>query len=205
MPYLNNIAVLDVETTGVNPERCAILSIGIVSYGEKLDEFYREYYPFDGAEVVEESMRVNGLDIDNIERGRVNDPENVVDDVRSFLKSNRCNVTAGQNPSFDRNFVNAYAERYGSDFRLPIWMLDMHSACMAYMLEKGIDIPRKPDGGLFLSADKIFEFAGLGAEPKPHNALNGARYEFEALCRIIYGKSVLPQFSDRPVPEELVK
>ena len=84
-------------------------------------------------------------------------------------------------------------------------MLDMHSVCMAYMLENGIKIPKKPDIGLFLSGDSILEFVRLGAEPKPHNALNGARYEFEALCRIIYGKNVLPQFSHYPVPERLVK
>jgi hypothetical protein len=51
----------------------------------------------------------------------------------------------------------------------------------------------------------VREFAGLGVESKPHNALNGARYEFEALCRIIYGKSVLPQFSSLPVPEALIR
>ena len=205
MAYLDGIAVLDIETSGLSPDRCAILSIGIVSYRERLNEFYREYYPFDGAEVVEESMKINGLDIDRIKRDPINDPKNAVEDVRAFLQNSGCNVTAGQNPSFDRNFVNAYAERYGIDFRLPIWMLDMHSVCMAYMLERGIDIPRKQSVGLFLSGDKILEFVGLGAEPKPHNALNGARYEFEALCRLIYGKSVLPQFSTLPLPKRLRK
>jgi hypothetical protein len=205
MVYLDNIAVLDIETTGLDPDRCAILSVGIVSYGERLDEFYREYYPFEGAWLDKEGMKINGLSIDKIGRDAVNDPKNVVDDVRSFLQKNKCNVTAGQNPSFDRGFVNAYAKRYGIDFRLPIWMLDMHSVCMAYMLENSIEVPKKPGTGLFLNGDSILEFAGLGAEPKPHNALNGARYEFEALCRIIYGKNALPQFSDHPIPERLVR
>ena len=49
MAYLDGIAVLDIETSGLSPDRCAILSIGIVSYRERLNEFYREYYPFDGA------------------------------------------------------------------------------------------------------------------------------------------------------------
>jgi hypothetical protein len=203
MGYLDGIAVLDVETTGLDPAKCAILSVGIVSYGGRLNEFYREYYPFNGAEIMEKGMEINGFELDKIGRDPVNDPRNVVEDVGTFLKANGCSVTAGQNPSFDRNFVNAYAERYGADFRLPIWMLDLHSVCIAYMLGKGIDIPRKPDVGLFLSGDAILEFVGLGAEPKPHNALNGARYEFEALCRLIYGKNVLPEFSDRPVPADM--
>lgn len=205
LAYLDGIAVLDIETSGLNPYKCAILSVGIVSYGERLNEFYREYYPFDGAEIVEASMKINGLDTGKLNTDPANNPEMVVDDVREFLNDNGCNVTAGQNPSFDRSFVNAYAERYDLAFRLPIWTLDMHSVCMAYMLENGIRVPRKPDTGLFLSGDSILEFVGLGREPKPHNALNGARYEFEALCRLIYGKNALPQFSNRPVPEELVR
>ncbi len=205
MVYLDNIAVLDIETTGLDSEKCAILSVGIVSYGEKLNEFYKEYYPFDGAEIMEASMEINGFDINKMNRDTVNDPKDVVEDIRSFLKTNKCNVTAGQNPSFDRGFVNKYAEKYGINFILPIWMLDMHSVCMAHMLENGIEIPKKPNIGLFLSGDTILNFVGLGTEPKPHNALNGARYEFEALCRMIYGKSVLPQFSDYPVPARLVR
>ncbi len=203
MGYLDNIAVMDIETTGLNPRKCAILSVGLVSYNGRLNEFYREYYPFDGAEVMEVGMKINGFDLNKMRRDPVNDPKNVVDDVKRFLKASRCNVTAGQNPSFDRDFVNAYAERYGADFRLPIWMLDMHSVCMSYMLENGIKIPRKSDGGLCLSSDSILKFVGLGAEPKPHNALNGAKYEFEALCRLIYGKNMLLEFSDCPVPSEL--
>ena len=173
---------------------------------DKLNEFYKEYDMFDGAEIKQEGM----LDAvyfhdDKKTKDPEKDPVNVVYDVQSFLTANKCNVIGGQNPSFDRDFVNAYAERYTLDFRIPIWMIDMHSVCMAYMLAKGIEVPRKPGIGLFLSGDAIHEFTGLGAEPKPHNALNGARYEFESLCRIIYGKSVLPQFKDRPVPKYLIK
>ncbi len=154
---------------------------------------------------MEAGMKINGFNLDKMRRDPVNDPKNVVEDVRLFLEANRCNVTAGQNPSFDRDCVNAYAERYRLDFRLPIWMLDMHSVCMGYMLKNGIKIPRSQDGGLYLSGDAILNFVGLGAEPKPHNALRGAKYEFEALCRLIYGKSVLPEFNGYPVPAELAK
>ena len=205
MVYLDNIAVLDMEMTGLDSQKCAILSVGIVSYTKKLNEFYREYYPFDDAEIVEAGMAINGFDLTKMEKNSINNPKNVVEDVKAFLMANNCNVIAGQNPSVDRSFINAYAERFGSDFRIPIWMLDMHSTCLAYMIGKNITVPRKPDGGLFLTGDSILEFTGLGSEPKPHNALNGARYEFEALCRIIYGESVLPQFKDCKMPNILLK
>jgi DNA polymerase III epsilon subunit-like protein len=206
MVYLDNIAVLDIETTGLDRRKCAVRSVGIVSYTDKLNEFYKEYDLFDGAEIKEEGMlEAVYFHDDKKAKDPAKNPINVVYDVQSFLTVNKCNVIGGQNPSFDRDFVNAYAERYTLDFRIPIWMIDMHSVCMAYMLANGIEVPRKPGIGLFLSGDAIHEFTGLGAEPKPHNALNGARYEFESLCRIIYGKSVLPQFKDRPVPKLFIR
>ena len=207
MGYLDNVAVLDIEATGLNWRKCAVRSIGLVScYKGKINEFYKEYDFFDGAEIKMEGMlEPEYFHDDKTDKDPSKDPRNVVYDVSAFLKANECNVTAGQNPSFDRGFVNAYAERYTMDFRIPIWMLDLHSVCMAYMLSKSIDVPRKSGVGLFLSGDAIHEFTGLGPEPKPHNALNGARYEFESFCRIIYGMNVLPQFKDKPVPEELAK
>lgn len=208
MPYLDNIAVLDVETTGLNRRKCAITGVGLVCYSNgQVHEFYREYYPFEGAEIKTEGMLEPEYFHDDItvKRNALSDPKDVSEDVKAFLTANNCNVTAGQNPSFDRDFINAYAERYGSDFRIPIWMMDMHSVCMAYMLEKNIEVPRKEGIGLFLSGDAIHEFTGIGAEPKPHIAINGARYEFESFCRIIYGKNVLSQFKDKPIPNELIK
>lgn len=205
MDYLRNIAVLDVETTGVNPERCAVLSVGMVTYRERPLEFYREYYPFDGAEVAEEALRINGFEPDKIARNPESDPKNVAGDVVSFMRKNGCNIISGENPSFDRDFVNAYAARYNAMFRLQRRTLDLQSVCISHMLSNGIDVPSKPDGSHDLVLDTILTFVGLGAEPRPHNALNGAKYEFEALCRLIYGKSVLAEFRDYEVPDTLLK
>jgi hypothetical protein len=48
-------------------------------------------------------------------------------------------------------------------------------------------------------------YAGIPPEPKPHKALNGARYEMEALSRLIYGKGVFEEFLRYEIPEYLGK
>ena len=202
MRYLDSIAVLDVEATGLDPMKGAILSVGMVAYSGRLSMFYKEYYPFEGAEISEESMRIHDLELDRLKKGPENDPRNVVADIKSFMQANGCIMIAGQNPGFDRSYVNAYAERYGSDFRLPFGMLDLHSFCLGRMLGNGIEPPKK-DGHSALGLDKVLSFVGLGQRQGPHNALDDAKLEFEALCRLIYGKSVLPEFGNRPVPAEL--
>jgi hypothetical protein len=51
---------------------------------------------------------------------------------------------------------------------------------------------------------KIF-FSLLGfldrIEPRPHNALNWAKYEAEAFSRYFYGKKLLPEFEKYDIPE----
>lgn len=204
MAYLDGVAVLDCETTGVNPLKCAVLSVGIVAFGERPTFFYREYYPFEGAQVEEMALRINGFDLSAMKREEENDPRNIPDDVESFMRANGCAIVAGENPSFDRDFVNAYAERYGKRFRLQRRTMDLNSVCLSHMFGSGMSMPRGPNGSYSFRLDDILSFAGLGTEPAPHNALTGAKYEFEALCRLIYGKSVLPEFSAAPVPEGLV-
>ncbi len=204
MRYLDGIAVLDVEATELDPVKGAILSVGMVAHNGQLNTFYREYYPFDGAVISEESMRIHGINPNRQERKPENDPKNVVADIRSFMQANGCIMIAGQNPGFDRSYVNAYAERYGIDFRLPFGMLDLHSFCLGRMLGNGIE-PPKSGGHSTLSLDKVLYFVGLEQRQGQHNALDDAKLEFEAFCRLIYGKSVLPEFSSRPVPTELTK
>jgi hypothetical protein len=54
-----------------------------------------------------------------------------------------------------------------------------------------------------LSADTTLKYVGIPPEPKPHHALNGAKYEAEAFSRLIYGKNLLHEFAQFAVPEYL--
>jgi transposase InsO family protein len=67
---------------------------------------------------------------------------------------------------------------------------------MVYMdaIKRGIEIPRKNDRS-DLSLGTILHYLGLPEEPKPHHALNGAKYEAEAFSRILYGKNLLSEFA----------
>jgi len=55
-----------------------------------------------------------------------------------------------------------------------------------------------------LSLDEIAKYAGLKEEPRPHNALTGAKFEAEAFSRIVYGKPLLPEFKNYEVPKYLL-
>ena len=47
-------------------------------------------------------------------------------------------------------------------------------------------------------------YVGLPEEPKPHKGINGAKFEAEAMSRLIYGRGLLKEFDCFEIPKELV-
>lgn len=84
-------------------------------------------------------------------------------------------------------------------------LIDMHSLAFAALLRTGLPLPVDADGRSSLASDRIMELVGIPPEPKPHIAINGARWEAEAFGRLIYGRNILPEFEQYPVPELLTR
>ena len=60
---MKKILAVDVETTGLSPERCAIVQLAAVMYyqGKEADHINLQLAPFEGAEIDEEALSVTGL------------------------------------------------------------------------------------------------------------------------------------------------
>jgi hypothetical protein len=46
-------------------------------------------------------------------------------------------------------------------------------------------------------------YVGLPSEPKPHRAINGARFEAEALSRLLFGRVMFDEFYNHAIPDYL--
>ncbi len=51
-----------------------------------------------------------------------------------------------------------------------------------------------------LDLDLALNYCGIPSEPEPHNALTGALCHAEVLSRTLYGKKLLPEFSQYDIP-----
>jgi hypothetical protein len=51
-----------------------------------------------------------------------------------------------------------------------------------------------------ISLDVVLSYCGLPGEPRPHNALTGAVCHGEVASRLIFGRGLLPEFEQYPVP-----
>lgn len=195
--------VLDVETTGVDPQRHSIVSIGALDFLEPKNNFYQECKIWDGTLVAEEALKINGFSLKEILDPNKQTLESTLKNFIYWAKDIDDKTIAGQNPAFDRDFLITSLQRCGIKYIVGHRTIDLHSLCYSHYLKRGLNPPIK-DGRTNLNLDKILNYVGLPEEPKPHNALTGAKSEAEALSRLIYGRSLLAEFEKYQIPNYLL-
>lgn len=191
--------IVDVETTGTNSEKHSIISIGAVDFDHPKDQFYRECRVWDGAHVEPAAMVVNGMTDEQIRDPQKPEEGEAVREFFAWLETRDNVLIVGHNPMFDLGFLQAAAARHHIDFTIAHRSLDLHTLAYMHMVQNGVTPPvknKKSD----LNSDTVATYVGIPAEPKPHNALNGAIWEAEALSRLLFGRNLLEQFGQYPVP-----
>jgi DNA polymerase III epsilon subunit-like protein len=188
------IVVVDLETSGLDPRRHAILQIGAApvfcapgSRAGGADPFEIEVRLRGDAEWDEGAERVHGITRAEAEK-RDRCPESEA--IPALLRwLERCEpgpvLLAGMNPAFDRDFLHAAAERCGLGREMRRWIrhrtLDLHSVAVAYALASRIPVP--PGGW---ATDEIYDLLDQEAEAKPHRAGEGVRREGTAFIRLVH-------------------
>lgn len=169
--------VIDVETSGLFPETNSILSIGAIEWGRPSHEFYIECKPFDGAEVTDGALKVNGFTREYIEKLDVT-PGEACMKLIEWMGGIEDITYAGYNVQFDHSFVKAQFKRSGIGWPFGFRWVDGHSVVYAAMDPNLRPLYRRNSS---LSLNKALELLFLEPEPTPHNALNGAQKVYELL------------------------
>ncbi len=202
--------VVDVETTGNDPKKHSIVSIGAVDFNNPENCFYEECRAWDGAEIWhgDENYPLSIFDINGFTEEQIRDPNKkspgeIISLFISWTDNCKEKTLAGHNTFFDIDFLKDSAMRYGIKWSFGVRNVDLHSLGYTHHMRKGFDIPIRKNR-TDLTTDKIFNYVGLPEEPKPHNALVGAKMEAEAISRLVYGKPLLKEFEKYAVPEYLL-
>ena len=115
--------VVDVETGGFNSKTDALLEIAAVIVGfdpngelQREETFRYHVKPFEGANIEEASLAVNGIDPDHPLRPAIEERDalgRVFREVRRAVRENGCNraILVGHNAHFDLGFLNEAIER----------------------------------------------------------------------------------------------
>lgn len=195
--------VVDVETTGLDPRKHSIASIGAIDFGDPQNQFYEECRIWDGAEIAQEALQINGFTEEQLHDSHKPSLAEIMRHFIAWAKGVSADVTfAGENVFFDHDFLRASAERSEVEWIFTTRIVDLHSVSFAHHLKRGIMPPIK-DRKTALSLDKTLVYVGIPEEPKPHIAINGAKLEAEAFSRLLYGKPLFAEYERYPVPAHL--
>ena len=191
--------VLDTETTGLNPRKNSIVSIGAVDFFNPSNQFYAECRIWEGAVVDQFALQVNGFTLTQVTDAEKQTVGEAIAKFLAWVKPITDKTIAGQNTSFDRDFLMVAARKFGINWDIGHRTIDLHSICYAHYLKHRTCPPTK-DGKTSLSLDAILNYVGLPAEPVPHIALNGAKLEAECFSRLIFNKPLLEEYKSHPLP-----
>jgi len=196
-----HMLVIDIEASGLNYEKHSIVSLGAVDFFNPERRFYGECRMWDGAAFMEDALAVNGFT-----EAEITDPTKITEAelVQQFWEwsqhlGNR--TLTGQNVSYDRDLLKAALDRADLPWDFAHRTLDTHTMCWMHMIHRGLPPPvddqhRRSS----LNLDAVLNYCGIPDEPEPHNALTGALCHAEVAARLLYGRGLLPEFAQYPIP-----
>jgi DNA polymerase-3 subunit epsilon len=203
---------LDVESSGLDSKTCSILSLGAIDTDNPSNQFYDECRVWDGAEINDKALEVNGFTREEItaskealEQGIAKKTEaELIRDFVAWATDRLGNRTLlAQNVPFDLGFVQQACKRAGIESPFAHRALDLHTLCWMHMTmrqgETGIEPPTAKHRTA-IDLTYVLQYCGLPEEPKPHNALTGALCHAEAFSRMAYTRSIVDEFSIFPIP-----
>lgn len=192
--------VLDVESSGLEPHKHSILSIGAIDLDDPANQFYDECRAWPEAELQKEALAVNGFTEEEArDANKKSEAEVVAAFVAWATDKPKDRTLAAQNVSFDFEFVRAACARAHVDFPFAKRTLDVHSLVWLHMTLNGVT-PPSDNRHSALSSKAIQDYCGIPEEPKPHNALTGALWHAEVIARVAYNKSIAPEYAKHPLP-----
>jgi DNA polymerase III epsilon subunit-like protein len=192
--------VVDVEASGTEAHKHSIVSVGALDLANPTNRFYAECRVWDGAHIMDEALAVNGFTM-----AEITDPkkQSEADLTHAFLEWSKDlpeKTLAGQNVSFDRDFLKYACERAGhTDWPFAFRTIDTHTLCYMHNVGRGMKPPIARQRSA-LDLDAVLNYCGIPEEPEPHNALTGALSHAEVVSRLLYGRKLLPEFDQYQVP-----
>ena len=182
--------VVDVEASGVDYAVHSIVSVGGVDFSNPTRQLYEECRIWDGARIDDGALAVNGFTKEQILDPNKQTEGELVQKFIPWAMEADDRTLAGQNVSFDRDFLKAAAVRAKhTDYPFAYRTIDTHTLAWMHMVKRGLTPPidqQKKRSALDL--DAVLVYCGIPEEPQPHNALTGAKSHAEVISRLLYDK-----------------
>ncbi len=195
--------VVDLETSGLNIEKCGIWQIGAVDLNDPTNTFLGEAR-IDDEDIVEQgALDIIGKTEADLRDKKKSSQKELLINFFNWVKEIDMKVMISQNPqALDFPMLVLKANKYGLISPFHYRAFDLHSvAQMKYFELNGEFLTMRDASEMRLG--NILKLAGMIDTRKDHNALEDAKLSAECFSRIVYGKNLLEEYSQVRVPKYL--
>lgn len=191
--------VLDIEASGTNYEKHSILSLGALDFDNPDNRIYLECQAWEGAHIDPQAIEVCGFTEEEATDDTKKTEAQLIAEFITWTEGVEDQTFAGQNVSFDRDYVKAACERAGYNYPYAHRTIDTHTLAYMHYITHGKEVPIAKRHSA-LNLDTVLNYVGIPEEPQPHNALTGALSHAEVISRLLYNKKLLSEFDAFDIP-----
>jgi DNA polymerase III epsilon subunit-like protein len=210
-----NPIVLDLETSGLDKLNSGIWQIGALDFNT--GENFLEEAKLDAEDVVEEAaLKIIGKTEAELRDTKKQSQQQLIENFFNWMSRRPLSNLLCQNPQFDLTMLELKAKKYGISQVFHYRSFDLHTIAQTiYHKINGEYLTE--NGHSNMSLPKISEFCGIVdervaleggeviKEGVPHNALDDVKLTAECFSRLMFGKSLFPEYVESKVPKYLEK
>ncbi len=207
--------IVDIETSGnFNPGVNGIWQIGAVEFDNPNNIFLEEARIDDEDNVEDGALKVTGKTVEELRDKSKQSQKQLLQNFFEWASKINNKTLVAHNTPFDYGFLFLRAKKYGLEFPFSHRTFDLHVFAVAKYFEINKKLPFE-EGKSKMNLPTIIEFCGLKdnriqlkenevvKDGESHNGLVDAKLEAECLSRILYGKNLIQNYKDFPIPEYL--
>lgn len=204
--------VVDIETSGVDYSKCGIIQIGAIDIKNPENTFMQdaklgdEYMVVNSNSMLESKsvQELLGINEEQMKNADEQSEKELLEHFFQWVGKIEDKDLICQNPQFDYAFIKTKSDKYGLNLPFSYRCMDLYT--IAHL--KYFDINKNfliKNGHSDFGLSKTLELCGLEDNRKEHNAMEDAKLEAECFSRLVYGKNLIKDYADIPVPEILKK
>ncbi|MGV8142116.1 MAG: exonuclease domain-containing protein [Candidatus Pacearchaeota archaeon] len=211
--------ILDVEMSGVIPEKHGIWQIAAMDLDNPTNIFIQEGRIDEDEECDPQALRVIGKTENELRNPNKQSQKELLENFFKWADKIKIKNLIGQNVLFDYFYIIIKSRKHKVDSRrLPYRTFDTHTiAAIKYyeLNNKFLIDPLGDRSGMNLT--RILDFCGIKdnrrsidqvtnkvlQEGSAHDALEDVKLTAECFSRIVYGKEMLSEFKNQPIPQNL--
>jgi len=221
--------VLDIESSGLDMTKCGIWQIGAIDLENPENIFLEESRIDDHDSVEEGALKVIGKTEEKLRDSSKQSQKQLILSFFKWVEKIDEKIIVGQNIGWDLNFIQNkvfYYDLY-NEFKkvLSVKGLDLYAIAQLIYFKKYKHFKVNDFGKGKFNLSDILKFCGI-PDPRislrdyreakemstqiekqgtPHNALEDCKLEGECYSRLMYGKTIFPEYEQYSIPDYLIK